>query len=355
VPKGNWFKNIKEGIGWSSFSVLLTIIFGVVGLYSYFHEKKPDIIFDVTSEANVLDVYKPLKDLNILFQGEDIQKKNLNLRILTIRIENVGEVDILQNHYDLNEVWGFQVKNGNIIETRLINTNSEYIKSNLNPQLLKEDAVKFTKIIFERGKFFILEILVLHKKDALLEIIPIGKIAGIDRIIPIKSWLRKSDRSLFAELVSGNFLIHILRAVLYLIAAVIFLIFVIIPLRIIYMVLSYKMKKELRRMKINRLIRMKHAKTDSNLKKLADIYIDWGRVGLESTGVLLANAGLLIESVKRPTSSSRSLVAYLIDTGCLKVENDEVIIDQGVKQAFDEILRYLRIDISESIKESGKL
>ena len=110
--------NFYRKLHWGLLGIVISMIFGFFGLYSIFHENKPNISFKITNEANILDLHKPLEELSISFQGEDIQKKNLNLRILTIKIENDGKVNILQNFYDSEDIWGFQVKNGKIIEVR---------------------------------------------------------------------------------------------------------------------------------------------------------------------------------------------------------------------------------------------
>ena len=154
-----WFKRIERKLPWSFISVFLGVCFFIAALYLALHKPKPDISFEIINEAQVLDVLKPLEDLAIFFKGENLQEKNLNLRILTIQVSNTGEVDILQSHYDKEDIWGIQVKNANIIETRLVDANSEYLKSNLNPKLLRDGILEFKKVIFETGKFFVLELL----------------------------------------------------------------------------------------------------------------------------------------------------------------------------------------------------
>jgi len=171
-------KYIKK-IPWSLFGVVLTLVFGFFAVYSAFHERKPNILFEITNEINVLDIRKPLEELSISFMGEDIEKRNLNLRIFTVRIENNGEVDILQNHYDADDVWGIQVNHARIIEARFMDSNSDYLKSKINPNIIEENKIEFNKIIFEKGNYFIVEILVLHMKEEYPEVISIGKIAGI--------------------------------------------------------------------------------------------------------------------------------------------------------------------------------
>jgi hypothetical protein len=274
-----WLKRVEK-LPWGLIGTILGLAFGIVGIYSYFYKNKPNVSFEIISEANVLDIHKPLKDLNIVFQGEDIQERNLNLRIFTIRIENSGNVDILQNYYDSDDIWGFEVEKGKIIEVRCVNSNSEYLNLNLNPKLYKEDTVQFTKLIFEKGKFFTIEILVLHIKDKLPTIIPIGKIAGIDRIVPIKSWLEKERGTFWSKLFAGNTLIQIARSFFYLIAWIAFIVIVIF-FGIGISKLMNETKIASRRKKIKRYFGKKALEVESDNKRLLDIYVKEGPAGVK--------------------------------------------------------------------------
>lgn len=149
--------------------------------YQFVYEKRSDIFFQITSEADILNIHKPLKDLQILFQEDNIQEKKLNLRIYTIRVENIGQIDILQNHFDQNDNWGIKVEDARIIETRFVDSNTEYIKNNLSLQIHEDNIVKLNKIIFDRDSYFIIEILVLHDINNPPHLYQIGKIAGVQK------------------------------------------------------------------------------------------------------------------------------------------------------------------------------
>lgn len=387
MPLAKWFKNIENTFAWSFIGVLLAIAFGTVGLYSILHENKPDISFEIVTESNVLDIRQPLKDLSILFRGEDIQEKDLNLRIFIIRIENNRQVDILQNHYDVDDIWGFQVENGKIIEARLVNTNSDYLKSKLNPQVYKDNIVQLKKIIFERGKYFILEVLVLHKKSIPPEIISLGKIAGINRINPIKSWLGKSKHTILGEFFYGSLLIQILRPISYLIAGVILLIVVLLGGEQLSEV-RLKRKKALRKKQIDTILKIKNVQEGSKGKIPYDIYIEQGPESIKTLRAMLEKEEkLLIEmkeyqlrkefreklsELKKGEQSveggeldlikeipgmipefgeviispihyiSNPLIEDLIKNDILTVEKDnKIIVNTEFKQALNDLLRYL--------------
>ena len=191
-------------------------------MYVYYAEH-PNITFDIVNDANVLDVHKPLSELNIYFQGEDIQQSNLNLRIISVKIENTGNVDILQNFYDENDIFGLKINNGQIIESRLINSNSEYLMSNLNLKTVN-NTLELSKPIFEENKYFIVEILILHDKNEEPTIVPLGKIAGIDRIELIKSYTE--TQTFFDTVFSGSLIVHWIRLVIYLAICSVSLVFI---------------------------------------------------------------------------------------------------------------------------------
>ena len=207
-------KTIKkriDGVNWTIVSVILALLFGIFTVYVYYADA-PNLTFDIINDANVFDVNKPLDELNISFQGDDIKKRNLNLRIISIKIENTGNTKILQNFYDKNVIFGLQIDNGHIIESRLIGSNSEYFKSYLNFETIN-NTVEFPKLIFEKNKYFIVEILVLHDKNKIPNVTPLGKIAGIDQIEIMKSYAETP--SFFDSIVSGSLLVQLSRLLIY--------------------------------------------------------------------------------------------------------------------------------------------
>jgi len=68
----------------------LSLLIGFVALYYTVRRTRTNLVVDVTSESNVMDVRTPVKDLSILFQGQDIEKENANLRIFGVRLVNEG-------------------------------------------------------------------------------------------------------------------------------------------------------------------------------------------------------------------------------------------------------------------------
>lgn len=206
-------KNYFDEVNWTIVGVILALFFGLFTVYVNYAEY-PNITFDVVNDANVLDVHKPLNGLDIYFQGDDIQQSNLNLRIISVKIENTGNVDILQNFYDRTDIFGLKINDGQIIESRLIDSNSEYLTSNLNLKTVN-NTVELSKPIFEKNKYFIVEILILHDKNEEPTIVPLGKIAGIDGIELRNSYADK--QTFFDTVFYGSLGVHLTRFLTYLI------------------------------------------------------------------------------------------------------------------------------------------
>jgi hypothetical protein len=178
------FKNISKlckqnKIGF--IGITLTIAFGVLATYFALYTPQPEITYTILSDSNVVNLDKPIEDLKILIKNEDIQMKNMNLKIYTLRISNSGAKDILETHYASSENWGIKISDGKIIESRLIESNSDYIKRNLNPEILNDKTNIFNKVFFDKHDYFILELLILHPKDVNIDLLPFGKISGITK------------------------------------------------------------------------------------------------------------------------------------------------------------------------------
>jgi hypothetical protein len=81
-----------------------------ISLYGAFlFERKPQLSIEVTSDVAVLDVKRPLPDLVVQYQGQDLRANKLDLRLVTARVANTGSADIELSRYDEREPIGIQV------------------------------------------------------------------------------------------------------------------------------------------------------------------------------------------------------------------------------------------------------
>ncbi len=171
-----------------SFPTLISIAAILFAVYTFYYTRNINITFDVVSETNVLDINAPVQGLEIMFRGQDISEKGLNLRLLMLRVENTGYVNLLESDFDQDIDWGINVSGGDIIRTRIAGASSTYLEDNLNPRLVEVHTIAFDKIVFDKGMYFLNEILILHNKNEEPVISTFGKISGIGDMPVNRTW-----------------------------------------------------------------------------------------------------------------------------------------------------------------------
>jgi hypothetical protein len=257
------------------------IVIGLVALYYTVRGTRTSLIVDVISESNVMDVRTPLKDLAILFQGQDIQKENANLRILGVRLVNEGEANILESYFDSKIPWGLRIEDGQLIEARVTGSNSQYLSENLHPKTTDKNDVTFDKVIFDKGKYIALELLVLHNKNVEPKVTAIGKIAGMDDI-PVRSSFRERDQEgLASRAFKGPIAIQIARTLGYFfvgLSTVLVVGFSIAGLQSI----PSRLRKRARRKRLRQLAREESPEKEKKRQVLLNIFVEEGTSRLKA-------------------------------------------------------------------------
>lgn len=357
---------------------VISVFIGVAGLYAVFHEEKSGVSMNIINETDVLDVRKPLEELSISFKGEDIQKENLNLRIITLKVENDGGLDILQSHFDKDSIWGVRVENGDIIEARLTNASSDYISSNLKPEIIEDiSAIEFNKIIFEKDENFTVEILVLHSKVAEPKIIPMGKIAGIGEVQVTRSETGVEE-SFVERVFFGNAWVQISRLVAYVIAGIVILVIVLL----ITFGISGAKKKRKKKARANKVKLFFHeyegveVENLKIVKVIEDIYRDGGSGALLAARDILKRPSVYKEEIEEETRRKRYLgrmggepseqfieaveasgeegfirelmINRLVKRGIVRIDKDKkVVVESGFKKTLNKLIEYLDIEKRE--------
>lgn len=269
-------EKIKPLITWQNLIALIGLIIGLISLWPVFVKDKAHITYSIISNISVLDVKQPVSDLSIIFKGEDIQKKSLDLKILTVKITNDGDLDISQSMFDQDVPWGLSISSGKIIEHRLI-SNSDYLSTRLSPQQIEPDSLSFKKVIFEKGKSFSLELLILHPKNSSPQVSPYGKIMGIDKFSLIAEPIEKENQSIRQKMLNDSFSDHVLRFLIYTLSA-----FVCILILFLFLFLSIKIdiyRKKRIITKLSAYSQTTLAKADKEM--LVTIYSEFGYKYLE--------------------------------------------------------------------------
>jgi len=275
----------------------LSLVIGLVALYYTVRRTRTNLVVDVTSESNVMDVRTPLKDLSILFQGQDIQKQNSNLRILGVRFVNDGDTNILENFFDSRIPWGLGIDGGRLIEARVTGSNSQYLSDNLHPKVTGGDEVDFDKVIFDRGKYVALELLVLHDKNVEPQVRPVGKIAGMDAI-PIRNSFRERDQEGFkAKAFKGPIPVQIVRTIAYFVIGLSTVILVGLATAGIWSIPS-RIKKRSRRKWVRYLPKEVSSEKEKKRQALLDVFVKDGLSGLKGVQRILNSEDSMVKAFR---------------------------------------------------------
>ena len=243
----------------------LGTILGIVGFgYAFYvdsiREERPEIVFEVISNTNVLDLKVDVGKLDILYGTESIKKKKENLRVLTVKIANEGNENIIESHYDSNNPFGFLVTGGKIIERpELLETSIDYFTKNLKIELDSVGRVTLNKVQFDEGQFFILKVLTICNQDSIPKVIPFGKVSGITKTFPVrvKTQGEQEEKGFWKRLIEGSFWIHFTRFWFYFLVLAVFGVGIGVPISLISDSISKgKRKRRIKKFKENSKIEL---------------------------------------------------------------------------------------------------
>lgn len=226
---------------------IIALIGTLVTIYAaFFQEKHSNLQYLITTNTNVLDINAEVSKLDILFDGESLKDKEENIRIINVKISNIGNKDITIDFYDGNDPIGINIHNGFLIDKpELISSSNDYIERNLKNRILSDSInIKFPNLIIDKGEFFILKLMIIHKSSITPFLTSIGKIAG-QKDIEIIQTVEKKETPFFVKTFQGNIWIQIIRLLLYTIAAIIFIIVIAFSVERINSVLTRKRSKKL--------------------------------------------------------------------------------------------------------------
>lgn len=202
---------------------VIAIVGVMVGLwagYDQYVSKRTSVSAQVVSDINVLDINEPLQDLQILFQNSNIRQENLNLKVYRVKILNNGATNITQGDFDQNDNWGIKIPSATrVIETRIVESNNEYLRENLNPSVVDPTTIRFSKVIFDRDTYFTVEMLVLYPKEITPALFLTGKIAGIKQNESLILEVPKRA-SFWSEFFSGGWIVNLARILIYFVLSV---------------------------------------------------------------------------------------------------------------------------------------
>lgn len=229
-----------------AFGLLTGLIFGLLSVYTdFFRSTNPQIQFDILSNTTVVDIKEDVGKIDILYDSTSILSNKQTLSLITLKIANEGNTDVLKNFYDSLFPLGFKIDNGIILEKpTLIQSSNNYIVQSINLKSKNQNEISFSDFIFEKDEYFVLKILVLHNAREQPEIIPEGKVAGVKKIDVKKSYLSKETKTFWQRVFDGSFLIHVTRFFTYLFGFILFVLAIILPIGFVSEAITTKKRKK---------------------------------------------------------------------------------------------------------------
>ncbi|MGD9581601.1 MAG: hypothetical protein AB7V50_09530 [Vampirovibrionia bacterium] len=335
--------------------LIVTLYAAILSILTFYIKDKPQINYKIINEVNVFDLKKPLEGLSILFEGENLRKNNLNLKVITIEIQNVGNIDITENMYANKCNWGLQIKNADILQARVLKTTDTYLDDFFKIHQVDKNTLNFSKVIFETQKKITLEFLVIHKKDKVPNVKAFGKIVGLDNKsfeeIKTSEFLNNSvAKGFWFQLIEGNIFVHLLRFLMYIVIFIVSLVLIsliITSIIKIYTCIGEK-HRELKAKKLKQL-RNDPSINEKALNLFIKLYIEEDLTYLKNINYILTNKKVLNNIFKNLLERIKEQNKELEEKETNEVlEDDEETNLQ--KMYFGEIAqdrRYTRITIIE--------
>lgn len=244
--KGN---QIDQRFSWSFFGVMLSVGFGLFGIYTaFFYEKKPRLVVQQLSSSPVLSVRENVSKLDIVFDGEDIRKKNQTLTLVTLRLANLGNADILKSSFDDNHLPSVALPSTKIIQADVTNSSDQYLQDAVKLTILDETSFSITPAIIESNQFFDIKLILLHDVANTPHVELKGKIAGVAKIEFVNSADIVASKGYIADTFGGGVAVQFGRSFFYFLVTLV----VIIGLAVVSDKLANALKQARRRSVVNK-------------------------------------------------------------------------------------------------------
>lgn len=359
-------------------SKTLLTLFGLIGtiitIYAFFENQNVDLRYEIIANTNVLDFNADLNKLEVSYDSTNLKQTKENLRIFTIRIINNGNKTIIKELYDENDPIGLKISTGTLVEKpEIIKVSNDYIKRTLKVISYDSKKISLTPVIIEPDEYFIIKLLVLHKKDASPQIFSLGKIAGQKEITVLNSIDIKEQPSFILTTYSGNIWIQLLRLFSYFIIAVLIIIVII--------VLSQKINDVRDKNRKNKSIKGFKQTKDYSYTRMDDAifdrYLKDDFYNLNDINTLIENDiklneiyNKLLEQMKskefrrfRRTDkngnhhyydySTWKKIKSMINDGIVIQDNNSLSVNQSMKETLNKFIDYVKIndkDYNEGLK-----
>lgn len=212
----NDFAQIDRKFAWSFLGFVLAAIFGGIAVYTEFiRDTSPVLRYELTGNTKILDVKEDVAGLSIIYNNEEIRKSKKTLSVVTVKVINDGRSAILKSFYDPASPLGITIGSGQIIKAEIIDSSTPYLMNSTTARQLNPTTAIFSDVIIEPTEFFVVKLLVLNPENAVVTVVPIGKVANVKRILLQDAWSEKPKESFFTRAFSGSIWVQLARVPAY--------------------------------------------------------------------------------------------------------------------------------------------
>lgn len=163
----------------------LIVSLAYIGYTEYFNAKKVNFSITILNDYPVFQLMDSVKNLEVLYNKENILLQNIKLKTILIKVKNEGNVNITENMYSSEIPFGIKLKGIKIIGNPTIINQSEKSLPNAIPLLDSVSQILLPKRMLDIDDEYILKILYFGGKEVPI-IESTGKISG-QKVISIKS------------------------------------------------------------------------------------------------------------------------------------------------------------------------
>lgn len=327
------------------------VIFGVIGtalgIYAgFFYERKPVITFEVLSQATVFDIREDLSKLNIIYDGQNLNANNKTLSVISLRVVNNGQGDMLLNYYDEHDPIGFKLHDASLVEKPIVlTTSNSYLQSKMQLDMKSAQLVTFTPAIIEAKEFFVVKLLLLHGKGTMPRVEPIGKVAGsTSKIEVVEPFREEQVGSTMAVAFQGGVLVQIVRGIAYVFGSVV----VVVGLAFAMMTIEERRDKKKRTFLAQEFKDTYKGEIDLIASKLFDAYINNGAFYLEQVESFMEEMNskelrkFLTGSLRDVPKSLKKQLREYSEIGIVRLSDNEIHFHPESMKMAKSFIRFAR-------------
>lgn len=186
-----WLQNdADKAFGWSFLGFWVGLAFGAVGVWAtFFYQRRPRLSVDILSRTPVLSLKERIDNLQIIYDNADILECQKKLYVMTLRIANIGRVNIGKGDYDNHAPLSFQITDTDsataapeievIQAPEVLRASDDYLANHMVFQLLPQATIAVEPIILDAGAFFTIKLIALMPEAIQPTINVFGKVAGV--------------------------------------------------------------------------------------------------------------------------------------------------------------------------------